>query len=330
MHPPRELISLEDFDTSPFPLRHGRSAAGRPFFDQRDGTRRGRTTRHGTVLWEDQTYSDSSVLLCVPANFDATRPATLVVYLHGNRARLERDVIKRQQLPRQVRDADINALLIAPQFALDAPDSSAGRFALRGVFQCFLAEAARKLEHLCCARDFSVRINSQLQSNAHQLADLCRERDGPSPRLGLLQEASVIVIAYSGGYCPAAAALSVGGARARVRGVVLLDALYDHEALFAAWLHGRRRHAFLVSAYTHGTRSRNVQLRAQLRDRQLVYTLGLTTRLAVGTACLVPLDGSIDHADVVTRAWCEDPVTDILRRAGPGLDTLGAARAPHG
>ena len=322
MHRQRELISLENFDTSPLPLRQGRGAAGRAFFDQWHGTRRGRATRDGTVLWEDQTYSDRSVLLCVPANFDATRPATLVVYLHGNRARLERDVIKRQQLPRQVGAADINAVLIAPQFALDAADSSAGRFAVRGVFRAFLHEAAHKLEDMCRKPECNVRMNSHLQSRTHELETLLRPR--------LFQDASVIIIAYSGGYCPAAAALTVGGARTRVRGVVLLDALYDHEALFAAWLHGRRRHAFLVSAYSHGTRSRNLQLRARLNDRQLAYTLGLTTHFAAGTACLVPLDGSIDHADVVTRAWCEDPVTDVLRRAGPGLDTHGAARSPHG
>ena len=318
-----EIIALENFESSPFPLRQGRGAGGRPFFDQSDGTRRGRTTRHGTVLWEDQTYCDRSVLLCVPASFDAARPATLVVYLHGNRARLERDVITRQQLPRQVGAADINAVLIAPQFALDAADSSAGRFAVRGVFRRFLAEAAHKLSHLCRERDFSVRMNSHLQSKTDK-------RDGCSISPRLFDDASVIIIAYSGGYCPAAAALTVGGARARVRGVVLLDALYDHEALFAAWLHGRRRYAFLVSAYTDGRRSRNLHLRAQLNDRQLAYTLGLSTHFAAGTACLVPLDGSIDHADVVTRAWCEDPVTDVLRRAGPGLDTHGAARSPHG
>ncbi len=322
---PRELIAIENFEASPFPLRQGRVAGGRPFFDQRDGKRRGRTTRHGEVCWEDETYSSRSVLLCVPDNFDATRPATLVVYLHGNRARLERDVIQRQQLPRQVGAADINAVLIAPQFALDAPDSSAGRFGLRGVFRRFLDEAALKLEHLCCERDFNVRMNSHLQSNTQDL-------DGDSTRPRLLQDASVIIIAYSGGYCPAAAALTVGGARARVRGVVLLDALYDHEALFATWLQARRHHAFLVSAYTHGTRSRNVQLRTQLKDRHLAYTLGLTTRLAAGTACLVPLDGSIDHAEVVTRAWCEDPVTDILRRAGSRTlsDMHGRAPSPRG
>ena len=291
-----DVVALETFATSPFPLRRDRRVGDRAFFDVRDGARRGRTTRHGEVCWEDETYAQARVLLAIPSNFDATRPATLVVYLHGNRARLERDVIKRQQLLRQVREADINAVLIAPQFALDAADSSAGRFAVRGLFRAFLDEATRSLERL----------------------DLLRS--GQHRQTSLLQHASVIVIAYSGGYCPAAAALSVGRAQQRVRGVVLLDALYDHEALFAAWVAQRQRVAFLVSAYTHSTRTGNLRLRALLEQQGRPYSLGLKPQLGAGTVCLVPLDGAVEHADVVTRAWCDDPVTDILRRAGPACD----------
>ena len=291
-----DVMALETFATSPFPLRRDRRMGDRPYFDVRDGVRRGRTTRHGEVCWEDETYAEARVLLAIPSNFDAARPATLVLYLHGNRARLERDVIKRQQLLRQVREADINAVLIAPQFALDAADSSAGRFAVRGVFRAFLDEASRGLERLE------------------------RMRNGQHLRTSLLQHASVIIVAYSGGYCPAAAALSVGRAQQRMRGVVLLDALYDHEALFAAWLARCQGFAFLVSAYTHSTRTGNLRLRGLLEQQGRPYSFGLKPQLGAGTVCLVPLDGAVEHADVVTRAWCDDPVTDILRRAGPASD----------
>lgn len=287
-----DLIRFEPFVASPFPLRRGHDPGGRIFFDVHDGARRGRTTRHGQVCWEDETYAESRVLLAVPANFDATREATVVVFLHGNRAHLQRDVIERQQVLRQIAAADINALLVAPQFALDAPDSSAGRFAVRSMFRAFLSEACHGLERLCV------------------------ERDGQPPRCSLA-ESSVIIIAYSGGYCPAAAALKLGGANRRIRGVVLLDALYDHEVLFAAWLGQHRRNAFLVSAYTHSTRPCNVRLRALLAQQGLPHCLGLKTLLTPGSACLVPLDGAVEHADVVTRAWCDDPITDLLRRAGP-------------
>ena len=293
-----DVIVFEKFVASPFPLRRGRGAGPQVFFDVRDGARRGRTTRHGQICWEDETYAQSRVLLAVPANFDARRPATLVIFLHGNRAHLQRDVINRQRVLQQIRTANINGLLVAPQFALDAPDSSAGRFAVRGVFRAFLDEAIGGLERLCALRDGQFRL---------------------SP--GWLQQASVIIIAYSGGYCPAAAALSVGRANRRIRGVVLLDALYDHETLFATWAGQNHRSAFLVSAYTHSTRPCNVRLRALLARQGLAYCLGLKTQLTPGSVCLVPLDGTVEHADVVTRAWCDDPITNILQRAGSASDS---------
>ena len=49
----------------------------------------------------------------------------------------------------------------------------------------------------------------------------------------------VILVAYSGGYLPAAFALAQGGAGERVRGVVLLDALYGEEDKFADWIERR-------------------------------------------------------------------------------------------
>lgn len=277
---------------APWPLRRDGG-----FFDVRDGARRGRTTRHGEVFWEDPTYCDDRVLLALPRDFDARRPATLVLYLHGNRALLERDVLARQRVLAQVRAANINAALIAPQFARDAPDSSAGRFAVRGVCRALLDESAQGLR------------------------ELCARRDGRAPPAATFDQAPLILVAYSGGYCPAAAALAVGRIRARVRGVVLLDALYDHAPVFAEWFACQRRRAFLLSAYTHGTRGGNLRLRALLGAAGLDYTLGLRPALGAGDACLVPLDGAVDHAEVVTRAWVHDPLTDVLRRAGPARRT---------
>ena len=57
-------------------------------------------------------------------------------------------------------------------------------------------------------------------------------------------------MAYSGGYLSAAYALERGGADHRIKGVILMDALYGDEDKFAAWVAARRRQPFLLSAYT--------------------------------------------------------------------------------
>ena len=60
--------------------------------------------------------------------FDPKRPAVMVVFFHGHGANLAQDVYDRQQVPAQITAAGVNAVLVAPQFAVDAADSSAGKF----------------------------------------------------------------------------------------------------------------------------------------------------------------------------------------------------------
>ena len=74
----------------------------------------------GGTYWEDQTYSDQRVLLHIPKGFDPRRPALMVVFFHGNEATLERDVRNRQAVPRQITESGLNAVLVAPQFAVNA------------------------------------------------------------------------------------------------------------------------------------------------------------------------------------------------------------------
>ena len=46
----------------------------------------------------------------------------IVVFFHGNGATLERDVRDRQMVPQQISDSGVNAVLLAPQMAVDAAE----------------------------------------------------------------------------------------------------------------------------------------------------------------------------------------------------------------
>jgi hypothetical protein len=80
------------------------------------------------------------VLVYVPENFDVRKPGVIVVFFHGNGATLERDVGDRQLLPQQINDSGVNAVLLAPRLAVDAADSSAGKFWQPDGFKRFMAE----------------------------------------------------------------------------------------------------------------------------------------------------------------------------------------------
>src|SRR6185295_12609657 len=85
--------ALVAFDLSPFPYEGVVPRTQRPFFDVTDEDgRRGHSSPRAGVLWEDDAYSDKRALLLLPKGFDVRRPGVIVVFLHGNRATLERDV----------------------------------------------------------------------------------------------------------------------------------------------------------------------------------------------------------------------------------------------
>lgn len=280
---PNEQTVLRIFKHSPFPLIDSQA---KTFFDVLEEGRRGRNSPRGGLLWEDTTYSDNRVLLAMPTDFNGHRHPTLIVYLHGNQATLERDVWERQQVPAQVIAANINAFLVAPQFAVDALDSSPGNFAEKNYFKKFIKETAAQA--------------SEWQNNKHLEYQL--------------KHAPIIIVAYSGGYFPAAYILEKGGISNRVKGVILLDALYGREAVFAKWLRFNHRKSFFLSLYTEPARASNELLQSMLRDKHIKFETGMPELLLKNNITFMLLEETTVHQDLLTSAWNDEPLADLLRK----------------
>jgi hypothetical protein len=277
-------LELATFNASAFPYTGIVPDTNKPFFDARNGRLRGHTSLRGEVYWEQPTYSDRRSLLYLPPGFDVQRPSVIVLYLHGQGSMLERDVIARQAVPRQVADSGLNAALVAPQLAVDAGDSSAGNFWRPGHFANFIDEAAERLMRL-----------------------------SGNPNAGYaFNRAPVVIVAYSGGYVATAYALDRGGAGHRIRGVILMDALYGDEDKFAGWIVPRRRQSFLFSAYTDSTKDENTNLQGLLDKSRVAYLRGLPQSLGPGTVAFAGCGGVDLHGDFVTRAWRPDPLKHAL------------------
>ena len=282
-------VAFAEFKNSAFPYRglippDEDNDKARPFLDVDEGGRLGHTSPRGGLLWEDATYNDRHVLFAAGNDFDPNRSGALVVFFHGNQTILARDVVGRQQTVRQLAQSDFNGVLVAPQLALDANDSSAGNFWRPGAFAQFLDEAESRL--------------ADLYPNASRAA---------------FRRMPVVIVAYSGGYLPAAYSLALGGAENRIRGVVLLDALYGEEDKFAHWIEGARSRAFFVSAYSSSTHDQNVALRARLQRDGVAVQSGLPDGLRPGVVAFVD-SGDVRHEDFVNVAWTSDPLREILSR----------------
>ncbi len=276
---------LVPFQTSPFPYDGNLPGDdNKPFLDDSENGRRGHTSPRGGVHLAEEAYSDRNSLLYIPKGFVLSPRALIVVFLHGNNVRLMRDVYQRQRIPQQLAASRLNAALVAPQFALDIADSSAGNFWRPGAFRRYLDEAAGQLAALygdACSREVFARMG-------------------------------VVLVAYSGGYNPAAYALDVGGADARLRGVALFDALYGETDKFARWIR-RRGSAFFFSAYSESSRAQNLDLRQAVETAKVpINSADAALRLSAGSVSFLSAGPEAEHQDFMTRAWAPDPLTVVL------------------
>jgi hypothetical protein len=208
----------------------------------------------GTTLWlaldhapfSGLGYRDDTVIAFVPSHyrFHEDEGVAMLAHMHGHSTTAERAMVG-HQLREQIADSKQNAILVVPQLAVMATDSSCGKLEAPGGLQRLLAEVIPTVAH-------------EAHSTLGETAFPHRARLG-----------TVCVSAHSGGYHAAACALRAGGID--IRETYLFDALYAEIETFRDWViarHGEpmhRRHK-LVSYFTEGgtTEANDHQLRAQL------------------------------------------------------------------
>ena len=289
------LVSLK---SSAFPYLGNNPRTDEPFLNISKGDRRGHRSYGGRVYWQDVTYNDNRVLMHVPENFDIRKPGVIVVFFHGNGATLERDVRDRQLVPQQISESGVNAVLLAPQLAVDAADSSAGKFWQPGGLKRFVAESADHLARLY----------------------------GDPGAARAFANMPVIIVGYSGGFVPAAWSLEVGGLGNRVRGVFLLDAVYGELDKFASWIENNRS-GFFVSAYTRYTKRHDQELIEMLKEKGIAISDDMDRPLRPGSVVFIETPEGVTHRDYVTHAWTENPVKEVLVKmaATPALTRVAAS-----
>ena len=286
--PEASTPDLVPFAAAPFPVRADSIVPEKDetFFGGADAGRRFHMSPRGGKYYEDATYADSRSLVVVPPRFDPRRPGALVVFFHGNLATVSRDVVRRQKVVAQVEASGLNTLLVAPQLAVDALDSSPGRFYEPGFLDAYLAEAAR-----------------HLAERSHGRFD--------AAFVGTLP---VILVAYSGGYLATAFCLhNPSASRERIRGVLLLDALFGEEPKFSQWIQATHERAVFVSAFSPASAGSNAALAADLTAAEVKVLHALPSALLPGDVVLLPAPGAV-HNDFVTAAWTANPLQALLSR----------------
>ncbi len=278
-----DLTKLIAFEKSAFPYEGLVPESKKVFLNYEKDGRKARKTPSGRIYWADETYNDQRVLLHIPKSFDIEKPAMIVLFFHGHLAKLQRDHIKRQRLPEQISNSGANVVLVAPQLAVNARDSSPGNFWKAGMAKTFLDETSDQL----------AKIHGGFNAKK------------------VFSNLPVVLIGYSGGFLPTASVLSHGKLGKRIQGVVLLDGLYNKLDVFASWIE-KNRSGFFLSAYTRLTERRNEALMKKLEDKDIEIDIDLEDRIHDGQAIFIKSEE--DHWNFVSQAWVKNPVQDLLSK----------------
>ena len=246
-----------------------------------------------------QPSPEASTELSFTKNFDISKPAVMVFFAHGHYATLEKDVVQRQQVLKQLEG--LNAVLVAPQLGFNKKDSSPGRFSEDGFAKKFFDEAALKLAQMHDHKKYNTGKPSK-------------------ETLDTFRQMPIMMVSYSGGYGASLAIMEQGMREIpkpnllgqvgtdpmsqtlgqRIKGAVLLDTLYgggDTIKRFAAQPH----QPFVISNYIPNKKN-NLTMNTNL-DLQTHF--GLRHKLASGSLNdkqnVKIYQASVGHSELVER-----------------------------
>ncbi len=243
---------------------------------------RSHTNRLGERFSEKDHYSDGRALFHVPPHFDPLKPFAYVLFFHALRTDIT-ESNRDHQLTRQIDASGRNVILVVPQLAKNAADSSPGKFFGRNGFRLFMAEVGRVL---------SAKMGSTHGKR--------------------LDAAPLILTAFSGGYKTVAYVLDRGGVNDRVMGVFLMDALYEDVDKFEKWILASHGRSFFVSLYRMGSCEENMR---ELLTRIARYGIhakeGWPDVLSRGSIYHARIE--TDHKDVPLLGPPKDPLACLVK-----------------
>lgn len=244
------------FATAPFP--HASRALGYRYQDQ--------------FFPAAEHYTDNTVALFIPKNFQATNQVDFVVHFHGWRNSVT-GALQQFQLIEQLVASERNAILIVPQGPLNAPDSSGGKLEDVNGFNRFMAEAM-----------------SVLQTNGVI---------GAKTPLG-----NIVLSGHSGGYQVMSAIVAHGGLIEPIKEVWLFDGLYAQAPRFLRWAEKNRGRLLNIYTENGGTKARTEEMMNTLKQQKFPLLASSDEAVSVPqlrTNQFIFLATDLGHNDVLAK-----------------------------
>ncbi|MBF0273373.1 MAG: hypothetical protein HQL98_15090 [Magnetococcales bacterium] len=320
--PSCQMTLMARLPHAPFPYDGMVGDTGQPFFEGMDAAHGQRLHRVSEELSypESPHYRDNRVLIHLPPQFKPDNPFEIVVFFHGHMTELNRTVVDEMALPDQINATGRNLLLVAPQMVLEGADSSPGKLYRPGGFDNLLQDVSKVLKSRM-GKTFAARFD----------------------------RAPVILTAFSGGFRATAYTLDRGFANqkplkkpnkgdkknkrdkpgkeeipdkrvspdkrdARLRGVILVDALYSDTEKFNAWLRHPGRRGFFVNLYGPSSAPLSQQLQQEWDQCKLPWSERLKGKIK--PKGLYSLSVETHHDSILLAGPPSWPLVEILKKFG--------------
>ena len=129
-----------------------------------------------------------------------------------------------------------------------------------------------------------------------------------------MEQAPIILAAFSGGYKPLACTLDRGGTDSRIKGILLLDGLYEDLYIFGKWLLYRSQATFFINLFTEGSpcQEKTMALAQFLREHRVPFKEEWPKGVRKGQIAFIR--SPYDHMQVPVEGPPREPLAELLRR----------------
>ncbi len=219
----------------------------------------------------DVHYSDSSVAIFIPKNFNEKNKTDFVFYFHGWYNNID-TTLSNFQIIEQFYSSNKNAILIFPEGPRNSPDSFGGKFEDSSGFYNFMKELSGYLEK-----------NNIIRSK---------------------EVGSIILSGHSGAYKIISSIIHSGGMTEKISEVYLFDALYDKLSIFTEWVLKSNGRFINIFTPDGGTRELSLLMIEDLTDWNTLPLLIEEDELDQSILAKNPvifIDSQLNHNEVIYK-----------------------------
>jgi len=216
-------------------------------------------------------YTDSSILLVVPDNYKPNKKVNIVCWFHGWYNNVD-SANQRFELAKQFMASNVNAILLIPEGAKNAPDSYGGKLEQPNMFTQLINDVFATLKK----------------------SNIILTKAAPG---------NIVLAGHSGAYRVMAHITAKGGLR--INEILLFDGLYSETDKYISWLQLGQQHRF-VNIYTNegGTMDESIAMMQQLSTKKISFLFSEESNLqktGLKNNSILFIHSNLQHNDIINN-----------------------------